>query len=662
MILKRFLKALAAFGLIGLVVSSCATIPITRGTHLPEPSNEMTAAFAQAENDFKNGKYSDSLSGYLACIDNFPPNTLTDNALIKAGDIYFARGDLNLAEKAYLTIVRDFVYSDTYDESRYKLGQLYYKQGQYYDAIEILKSLVHESSMGNDANTYLTLAKSSLVLKDFASAIMWFTRADGVSRDVTTKKDIYQNLKAIVDTYLTEDELTQVSNSYIGRAAGGYAAYTLARTYISRGELDNARDELLKIVRTQPDHEYYYEAQGLLKETGERIPISPSGSITIGVILPLSGRASTFGNRVKTGMELASGALGFTEGPKINLIFKDSQGNPAIAKNAVRELAANNDVVAIVGPMTKEVAIAAATEAQTLGIPIITLTKDRTITDIGDFVFRNFLTNPDEIRGLVRYLIQARGFCRFAVLYPEDAYGKEMKELFTKEVGFYGCGVVTEHSYPPETDDFRSIIKELIGKSSGGPKNVPFDALFIPDYYNMIGLIIPYIYFYDVKNLTLVGTDGWNDPGLLELSGDYLIGSYFADAFTPNSNRPEVRRFVEDYKEMFGKEPNTLDAYGYDTIKMIQYLVKTQGIRSRDDMRDGLLSIRDYEGVTGNTTIERNGDSTKEPLILTVTEAEEEPSLSITEEPEEGVAVAEELPATKNKKYIIIEVLDSQRY
>jgi branched-chain amino acid transport system substrate-binding protein len=645
--------------LIILLGTSCVTM---RGTRLPDPSRSMLSSFNGAESDFRSGRYQDALSGYLYCIDEFPKNTLTDNALIKAGDIYLASGDLSTAENLYLRVVREFVFSDTYDEARYKLGQIYYKLGRYHDAVEILKSLARDSRYGaNSVKTSVTLANSYFMIGDYLSAIYWFSDTADLAPDPSTKSEAYKNIETIVEGYLSEEELSDLSDDFRGRAAGGYASYVLAQRYTIRGDIDEAREELLKIVRTQPDHEYYYEAQGLLNEI--RGSFTVGAEITVGVILPLSGRNSAFGNRVRTGMDFASGALGFTDGPKIRLIIKDSGASPTTASYAVRDLAKNDDVIAIVGPMVKDTALAAAYDAQKLHVPIITLTRESGITDIGDFVFRNFLTNADEIRGLVRYIIQGRGLCNFAVLYPEDAYGNEMKDLFSREVSYYGCSVVGEKSYTDETQDFRSTIEELLadtGETTRGKAN--FDALFIPDYYNVVGLIIPYIFFFDLKGVTLIGTDGWNDPGLVEITGDFLVGSYFADAFTPNSNRSEVKQFVEDFISIFGREPGVLEAYGYDTIKMIQYLVKTQGIDDREEMKEALLSIREYRGVTGYTSIERNGDSTKDPMILTVMESEEEPLLTIAEEPEEGVAIAEEIPETIKKKLIIVEVPDSLRY
>lgn len=655
----RRLWAAVLLASILILSASCVTVTGPRDISTSPPSAEMSQAFAKAEQNFKGGAYSQALKEYLAYINNYQRNSLTDNALVRAGDIYLASGDLGSATNLYLKVVGDFVNSDSYDEARYKLGYTYFKSGRYADAAEILKALAARPADGSDkTSTYMLLAKSYLMIGDYYSSISWFTKAEDATSDAAIKTDAKTNIKYIVEKYLSEDELVLVSDDLVGKDAGSYAAFALAQMYTDRGQTDAAHEQLLKIVRNQPDHEYYYKAQGMLKET---TGVGISGAITVGVILPLSGRNSSFGIMARDGMRLAAGDMGFTDGPRVKLVIKDCGDNPGSATYAVSDLARDGDVMVIVGPMAKDSAVAAAKEAQERQIPIITLTRTQDIAGIGDYVFRNFLTNPDEIRGLVRYVVQGRGMTRFAVLYPDDAYGREMKELFTRETGYYGARVVAATSYAGETADFRATMKDLINAAGGDKKNPGFDGLFIPDYYSMVGMIIPYVYYYDLRNVTLIGTDAWNDPGLLSIGGDMLVGAYFPDAFCPNSDRPEVKRFVEDFKTAFGREPGILEAYGYDTIKIIQYLVKTQGIRSRNEMRVSLLSVRDWEGVTGSTTIDRTGESTKEPFILTVVEAKTDTVLSITEQPEEGVAIAAEMPTETKKNLMIIEVPGTNR-
>jgi ABC-type branched-subunit amino acid transport system substrate-binding protein/TolA-binding protein len=641
------------------IFTSCVTGTSGRGKRFPEPKSDMMNTYHAAEADFKLGRYSEAINGYLTCINDYPSSTLTDNALVRAGDIYLARGNLSSAHSNYIKVVQEFVGSDSYNEARYKLGYVYFKSEKYSDAVGILKPLVRETQDIQPGNTiYLIIAKSYTRLGNMNQAVYWFSEAIDKANDISSKNEAKTNLKLLVEEYLSHDELVRVSENLSDTEAGGYASYTLAKRYIADGEMDNARAELLKIVRRLPDHEYYYEAQGLLKET-QGVP--NTGEITVGVILPLSGRASIFGRRVRDGLELASGAKGFTKGPRVKLIFRDSKGDPTTSSYAVKELARNDDVALIIGPMIKEAALAAAREAQRLSIPIITLTKERNITDIGSYVFRNFLTNPDEIHALVRYVIQAKGLSRFVILYPDDAYGRVMKELFSREVSLYGCSIVTVKSYTSETADFRATMKEIISATGSSKNNATFDAIFIPDHYSSVGMIVPYVYFYDLKGVTLLGTNGWNNSGLLNITGDMLIGSYFADSFTPNSDRPKVKSFVEDFIAVYARKPGSFEAYGYDTIKIIQFLMRTQGIKDRDEVMPALFSIRDYKGVTGTTTIERNGESTKEPCILTVIEAESKPTLTITEEPEEGVAIAEEKKKDNKINLIIVEVPGSYR-
>jgi branched-chain amino acid transport system substrate-binding protein len=656
--IKR-LRMAACLACVLILAASCVTMTGPRDISTSAPNAEMSQAFMKAEQDFKSGSYTQALKEYLAYINTYERNSLTDNALVRAGDIYLASGDLGSATNLYLKVIGDYVNSDSYDEARYKLGYTYFKSGKYTDAAEILKPLAAKPSGGAERTpTYMLLAKSYLMTGDYYSSISWFTRAEDATSDAAVKSEAKTNIKYIVEKYLSEDELALISDDLVGKDAGSYAAFALAQIYTDRGDIVAAHEQLLKIVRNQPDHEYYYKAQGMLKET---VGTGESGAITIGVILPLSGRNSSFGIMARDGMRLAAGDMGFTDGPRVKLVIKDCGDNSASASYAVSDLARDNSVMAIVGPMAKDSAIAAAKEAQLEHIPIITLTRTQEISGIGEYVFRNFLTNPDEIRGLVRYVVQGRGLTRFAILYPDDAYGREMKELFSKEAGYYGARVVAETSYAGETADFRATMKDLINAAGGDRKKPGFDGLFIPDYYSMVGMIIPYVSYFDLKNITLIGTDGWDDPGLLSIGGDMLVGSYFPDAFCPNSDRPEVKRFVDDFKTAFGREPGILEAYGYDTIKIIQYLVKTQGIRSRDDMRLSLLSVRDWEGVTGSTTIDRTGESTKEPFILTVVEAKTDATMTITEQPEEGVAIAAETPTEVKKNLMIIEVPGANR-
>ena len=112
----------------------------------------------------------------------------------------------------------------------------------------------------------------------------------------------------------------------------------------------------------------------------------------------------------------------------VRLIVRDSAGSPERAAAAVAELAAIDDVVAILGPLLAAEAEAAASAAETAGVPLLTLTSREDVAAEREGVFRLRTTPDDEVSFLVDHAVDELGAERFAVLYPADTYGR-------------GCGI-----------------------------------------------------------------------------------------------------------------------------------------------------------------------------------------------------------------------------
>ncbi|NIQ94532.1 MAG: hypothetical protein GWN87_10185, partial [Desulfuromonadales bacterium] len=60
---------------------------------------------------------------------------------------------------------------------------------------------------------------------------------------------------------------------------------------------------------------------------------------------------------------------------------------------------------------------------------------------------------------------------------------------------------------------------------------VDFDALFIPDYADRVGMIAPQLAYYGIEELPLLGINGWNSPDLLRVAGAFVEGAIFVDGF-----------------------------------------------------------------------------------------------------------------------------------
>jgi branched-chain amino acid transport system substrate-binding protein len=357
----------------------------------------------------------------------------------------------------------------------------------------------------------------------------------------------------------------------------------------------------------------------------------PVDRYAIGCVLPLTGRYAAAGNRALEAIILATGVFDPLVKSPIKLIIEDSKSQPEAARAAVAKLAVQDGVLCILGPLSNAEAPEAAKEAQKFKIPIITLVQREKITDVGAYVFRIYMTNPMQIRALVKYAVDSMDLRRFAVLYPGDNYGREMERLFRNEVQRQGGEILQVKSYEKTQTDFGDEIKAIAGikvTSVEGSENknpedeykpvIEFDALFIPDSPARISMILPQLAFYNVRGVKLLGTSIWHSPDLLKTGAEYLEGAVFTDGFSLNSFYPETNDFIDVFYTNYGREPDIMEALVYDAAGILVKTIKENDIETRDQLRDRLLRMRNYRGVTGKTSFSGTRDAQKDLFILMV--------------------------------------------
>ena len=345
-----------------------------------------------------------------------------------------------------------------------------------------------------------------------------------------------------------------------------------------------------------------------------------------------------YGEKTLRGIELAAGVFtSYRQGIPIELILKDSRGDPEVAANAVEELALYDNVICIIGPLLGVTAKAAAEKAEKLKVPILVLSHKKGIPEIGDYVFQNSLTLNLQTKAIVNYGMNELGLRKFAILYPDNHLGNDFMNLFWDEVLERLGEIVGVESYKPDQTDFQDEIKKLVGlyyledrqdeieeMKMEGDKEVElrpiidFDAIFIPDYYDKVGLIAPQLVYYDVVGIQLLGTNGWNSPQLIEMAGEHVQGAIFVDGFFKDSPDPLVREFVDNFRTTFDEEPEILEAQAYDSANIIIDLIRKKHVRARFELKEELLRIEDYPGVSGITSFSWAGSPYKTLFTLRI--------------------------------------------
>jgi ABC-type branched-subunit amino acid transport system substrate-binding protein len=555
--------------------------------------------------------------------------------------------------QAYFYLSRIFLDQGSYDTALLYINQI--PEAQKTPEAKLVEgaALVGNGSLQQGMTELRALAKDSLDPAD--QPLYYATLADGTARQgkyLESLVFLHQELPLVPDAdraavlAKAHDILTnRISDANLadavfmlrGTPIGQDAVLQQAQRDFARGDTAGAEQLVKGIIESPLAFPYRGDAALLL----DRLTGKPWLQRAVGVVLPLSGRYGTFGQLVKRGMELAVQLHNEADGKNpVRFIYRDTAADPDASAEAVSTLANEDRVMAEVGPLTGMAAQAAAYRAQQQQVPLLTLSQRDGLPQIGDEIFRDSLTSRLQVETLVKYAMDEKGLTTFGILAPRNALGKEMTDLFTQAVEARGGQVVDAETYAEDATDFRRQIRLLQGlnpdipepsdqsASANGDKDLedlfvpdptpPFQALFIPDYAERIGLIAPQLAFYGLENVQLLGINGWDSPDLLRTAGPYVEGAVFVDGFFRYSPYPFVKEFVNLYYKKYGEDPTILEAQGFDAAGILLSVLDQPDVKSRDDVRRALAEVQNYPGVTGATSFGGDGDAQKVLYLLQV--------------------------------------------
>ena len=325
------------------------------------------------------------------------------------------------------------------------------------------------------------------------------------------------------------------------------------------------------------------------------------------------------------------------------LVVRDSQLNQEITKSLVRELVETERVIAIIGPLARKTSEAAAEEAERLRVPLISLSLTESIPELGEFIFRNNQSWKQEIQELLEYATSELQACRFLILYAKTREGRQKMRLFWDAAVLKGCKVVAvegfkdegQKSLVNEFDTFTGKIRRLgtedkIILKELKEKEVPihnFDAVFVAvgsGGVKNLSLIFPYSEVYKMRKTTFLGDSGWNDaalpyaPGLRGVKNPVFVDSFFLQSKTPAMQ--QLLRLHERilYRHQNYIGPTAYTAFAYDTLIILMRLLEDERNQSHRDLRDALINMQMFPGVTGNLRFDEKGKVERKMQLLTL--------------------------------------------
>jgi hypothetical protein len=306
-------------------------------------------------------------------------------------------------------------------------------------------------------DVYLKFGDTFVDEQNFNSAFRMYIKARTLSAN---EEYIYLVDHRLLNTIQFNIASTTISElSMISTNSSERIICILAKSFndISSGNPDECA---LSLYQVNPEEIpiYYFDLYEKLLRASYQPAVK---SITVGVIIPLTGDKMIQGNSFLRGMHKALSSS-IDSNKKIAFMIKDNQGDEIQTIRAVNELEKNPVVKAIIGPISESNAIIAANSLQGKNIPLLipSATLDG-ITSLGKNIYQ--LNSNLSVRGKIaaRYITKILELDSIAVLAPADNFGHALTDAFVKEVDQLGKKIVGVEWYSGIPTDLKRQFKNL---------------------------------------------------------------------------------------------------------------------------------------------------------------------------------------------------------
>jgi branched-chain amino acid transport system substrate-binding protein len=335
----------------------------------------------------------------------------------------------------------------------------------------------------------------------------------------------------------------------------------------------------------------------------------------IGVILPLSGDASVYGKNLQNGIELAleEGEKNNLSEMQVKLIYEDSKVDPKLAVNAFQKLSTIDKCKIVLGGFSSSEVLSMAPIAEKNKIILISPTASSpNITDAGDYIFRT--TPSDNFDGeiMAKFAFNELKLKNIAIIYSNNDYGQGISKVFIKKFTDLGGEISAERSFESGANDFKSQLTAL--------KVSHPDGLYIIAA-SEIGTILKQKAELNLNDVKIFTVGLVENPMVIEIAGNAANNTYYSyPSYQINSDDKTVKDFIAKFKAKYGTAPDVLAAYGYDLMNITLLAIKNGN--DADKIKTSLYNLKDFNGVTGETSFDSNGDISKSAGIKIIENGE----------------------------------------
>ncbi len=345
--------------------------------------------------------------------------------------------------------------------------------------------------------------------------------------------------------------------------------------------------------------------------------IAYAKEVKIGVVLPMTGGVAAFGETSKKGLDVAyEQNHKLSNGDSVKLVVVDDRSDKVEAATAVKKLLDKDKVSVILGEVASSNSMAMAPVAEKAKTPMIThASTNPRVTKGKKYVTRACFIDPFQGAVMAKYALDNGLKTAVVVTDAKQDYSVGLSKAFKKAYEAGGGKIVKTVLINSGDKDFNAQVASI---KATNPSIIAFTG-----YYNEAALLAKQARNMGV-NTPFIGADGVGFPELIKIAGKASEGFMYTDHFNEAAaTSPEAKAYVEAYHKKFNKTADSMgalaaDAYGMIIAAMNKCIADGKASDDKECINTNLRNTKDYKGITGVITINKDGNAVKSAVVNAV--------------------------------------------
>jgi branched-chain amino acid transport system substrate-binding protein len=345
--------------------------------------------------------------------------------------------------------------------------------------------------------------------------------------------------------------------------------------------------------------------------SGGGAPGATAGGV-VGAALSLTGPAASYGAQQRAGIQAAVEDVNQAGGVKLTVLIEDDASTKEQGITVFQKFINRDKVSAIIGPTLSNTASAADPLAQQAKVPVLGISNTAAsgITDIGNYIWRDSLTEAQVIPGAFKKAKEKLNFKTAGVLYGnDDVFTKAGYDVMQKTLADQGVKVVGTQTFAKPDRDYNAQLTALIAAKP--------DVLVVSALADNAASIVSQA---RQRGWTgpILGGNGFNSPAFIKNAGAAADGVMVGTSWNSLSQEPANQKFLAAMKKA-GVNPDQFSAQAYTGVVILAEAVKQSGGKvGREEIEAGLGKVKGLDTPLGKFSFTTNRDAQHEASVQQV--------------------------------------------